>query len=99
MMSSQEYQPPIYQVPKRPSQQLRVALDCLDNFKHWDFDALSKQFTSDFTQQILPASLGSPRRTTNEYIEYLHNFRDSLKGAPLEVRSSQTLVSSSFLAS
>ena len=98
-MSSQEYQPPINHIPNRPSQQLKVVLDFLDTIKRWDFDALSKQFTSDFAQQILPASLGSPRRTKNEYIEYLHTFRDSLNGAPLEVGNCQTLVSPSFLAS
>jgi hypothetical protein len=47
-MSSQEYQPPIYHIPNRPSQQLKVVLDFLDNIKRWDSDALSKQLTSDF---------------------------------------------------
>jgi hypothetical protein len=98
-MSSQEYQPPIYQIPNHPSQQLKVVLDHFNNLKRWDFDALSKLSTSDFTQQILPASLASSRRTKNEYIEYLHDLRDSLNGAPLEVRNAQTLVSPSFQAS
>jgi hypothetical protein len=49
-MSSQEYQPPIYQMPSHPSQQLKVVLDYLDNLKRWDFDALNKVPTSDFTQ-------------------------------------------------
>ena len=92
-MSSQEYQPPIYQIPCHPSQQLRVVLDYLDSFKRWDLDALSKLCASDFIQQILPASLGSSPRTKNDYIvEYLHNLRDALNGAPQEVRNSQTLV-------
>jgi hypothetical protein len=98
-MSSQEYQPPIYQIPNHPSQQLKVVLDHFNNLKRWDFDALSKLSTSDFTQQILPASLASSRRTKNEYIEYLHDLRDSLNGVPLEVRNAQTLVSPSFQAS
>jgi hypothetical protein len=92
-MSSQEYQPPIYQIPNHPSQQLRVVLDHFDGLKCWDFDALSKLYASDFTQQILPASLGSSPRTKDEYIEFLHKLRDALNGAPLEVRNGQTLVS------
>ncbi|KAN0114172.1 hypothetical protein V8E52_006970 [Russula decolorans] len=84
-MSSQEYQPPIYQIPNHTSQQLKVVLDFLDILKRWDFDALDKLWTSDFTQQILPTSLGSSPRTKSEYIEYLHNFRDSLNGAALEI--------------
>jgi hypothetical protein len=98
-MSSQEYQPSIYTIPNHPSRQLKVVLDYLDNLKRWDFDAAGKQFASDFTQQILPASLGSSPRTRDEYIEYLHNFRDSLNGAPLEVRNGPDLVSPSFRAS
>jgi len=98
-MSSQEYQLPIYQIPNDPSQQLQVVLDYLDNLKRWDFDALHKLCTSDFTQQVLPASLGLAPRTKNECTEYLHTFRDSLNGAPLEVRNGQTLVSPSFQAS
>jgi hypothetical protein len=97
-MSSQECRPPIYQIPNCPSQQLKVVLDYLDNLKRWDFDALDKLSTSDFTQQILPASLGLSPRTKNECTEYLHTFRDSLNSAPLEVRNaqSQTLVSPRF---
>jgi hypothetical protein len=98
-MSWQEYQPPIYQIPNHPSQQLKVVLNHFNNLNRWDFDALSKLSTSDFTQQILPASLGSSRRTKNEYVEYLHDLRDALNGAPLEVRNGQTLVSPSFQAS
>jgi hypothetical protein len=92
-MSSQEYQHPIYQIPNDPSQQLKVVLEYLDNLKRWDFDALNKLSTSDFTQQILPSSLGLLPRTKNECTEYLHTFRDSLNSAPLEVRNAQTLVS------
>ena len=86
-MSSQKYQyrPPIYQIPNHPYQRLKAVLDYLDNLKRWDFDALSKQFTSHFTLQILPASLRLSPRTKNEYIESLHTLRDSLNGAPLEV--------------
>ena len=84
-MSLQEYQPPIYQIPNHPSQRLKVVLDYLDNVKRWDFDALSKQFTPDFTLQILPASLRLSPRTKSQYIESLHTLRDSLNGAPLEV--------------
>ena len=98
-MSSQEHQPPIYQIPSHTSQQLKVALEFFDILKRWDFDALDKLWTSDFTQQLLPASLGSPPHTKSEYIEYLHNFRDSLNGAPLEVSNDRTLVSRSVRAS
>ena len=98
-MSSQEYQPPIYQIPKHPSQQLKVVLDYLDSFKRWDFDALGKLCTSDFTQQILPASLGLPPRAKNECTESLYALRDALNGAPLEVRNAHTLVSPPFRAS
>ena len=70
-MSSQKYhyRPPIYQIPNHPSQRLKAVLDYLDNLKRWDFDAVSKQFTSDFTLQILPASMGLSPRTKSEYIE------------------------------
>ena len=84
-MSSQEYQPPIYQIRNHPSQRLKVVLDYLDNIQRWDFGALSNQFTSHFTLQILPASLHFSPRTVCEYIESLHTLRDSLNGAPLEV--------------
>ena len=84
-MSSQEDQPQIYQIPNHPSQRLKVVLDYLDNVKRWDFNALSNQFTSDFTLQILPASLRLSPRTKSQYIESLHTLRDSLNGAPLEV--------------
>ena len=96
---SQKYQPPVYQIPKHPSKQLKVVLNYFESLKCWDFDALSKLSTSDFTQQTLPASLGLPTRTKNEDIEFLHTLRDSLNGAPLEVRNAQTLVSPSFRAS
>jgi hypothetical protein len=79
------YQPPIYQIPNHPSQQLKVVLDYIDNIKRWDFDALSKLSTSDFTQRIFPASLGLSPSTKNECIENLHTLRDSLKGGTLEV--------------
>jgi hypothetical protein len=92
-MSSQEYQPQIYQIPNHSSQQLKVVLDYFDNLKRWDFDALGKLSTSDFTQQTLPASLGLSPRTKSEYIGYLHTFRDSLNGAPLEVSNARPLVS------
>lgn len=98
-MSSQEYQAPIYQIPSHPSQQLKGVLSHFDNLKRWDFDALSKLYTSNFTQQILPASLGSSLRTKSEYIDYLHDLQDSLNGAPMEVCNGQTLVSPSFRAS
>jgi hypothetical protein len=84
-MSSQEHQPPIYHIPNHPSRQLKVVLDYFDSIKRWDFDALSKLFTSDFTQHVLPMSLGSSPRTKNEYIEYIHTLRESLKGGPLKV--------------
>jgi hypothetical protein len=83
-MSSQkhQYRPPDLPDPKPPSRQLKVVLDYLDNVKRWDFDALSKQFTSHFTLQILPASLHLSPRTNSEYIDSL---RDPLNGAPLAV--------------
>ncbi|KAF8489527.1 hypothetical protein F5888DRAFT_1638531 [Russula emetica] len=84
-MSSQKYQPQIYQIPSHPSQRLKVVLDYFDNLKRWDFDALSKLSTSNFTQQTLPATLGLSPRSKSEDIEFLHSFRDSLKGAPLEI--------------
>src|ERR1700733_9608014 len=96
MSSPQVYRPPAYQIPNHPSQQLKVVLDYFDHLKRWDFDALSKLFTSDFTQQILPASLGLSPRTKSEYIEILHTLRNSLNGAPIEVRTAHTLVSMSF---
>jgi hypothetical protein len=80
-----------------PSQRSKVVLDYLGNLKRWDFDALDKLSTSDFTQQILPASFGLSPHTKNECTEYLHTFRDPLNNTPLEVRTNaQTLVSPSF---
>ena len=55
--------------PEPPSQPLKVMLDYLDNVKRWDFDVPSKQFTSDFTLQILPASLRLSPRTKSEYMK------------------------------
>lgn len=89
-MSSQKYQPPIYKVPSDPSKRLKVVLHYFDVLKRWDFDALSKLSTSNFTQQTLPATLGLSPRSKSEDIEFLHSFRDSLKGAPLEVGNPQT---------
>lgn len=74
----------------------KVVLDYLDNLKRCDFDAFSKLSTSYFIQQTWPTPLGLSARTKNEDIENLHTFRGSLNGAPLEVRSAQTLVSPSF---
>ncbi|KAF8504875.1 hypothetical protein F5888DRAFT_799734 [Russula emetica] len=84
-MSSQEYQPPIFRIPSQPSGQLKVVLDYFNCLKTWDLETLSKLSTSGFTQATLPASLGVPVRSKSEDIEFLHTFRDSLKGAPLEV--------------
>jgi hypothetical protein len=56
-MSSQKYQPQIYQIPSHPSGQLKVVLGYFDKLKSWDFDELNKLSTSDFTQQTFPASL------------------------------------------
>jgi hypothetical protein len=84
-MSSQKIQPPVYQVPQHPSDQLKVVLDYFERLKHWDFDGLCKLSTSDFIQQTLPASLGLAARTKSEDIEFLHTFRDSLNSAQLQV--------------
>ena len=82
---SQKCQPPIYQIPNHTSHPLKVVLDYLDDVKRWDFDALSKQFTSHFTLQTLPASLRLSPRTNSKYIQSLHTLWHSLNGAPLEV--------------
>jgi hypothetical protein len=76
-----------YQRPHRPSDQMKVVLEYFDKLKVWDFDGISKLSTPGFTQQTLPKSLGLPERTKEEDIAFLHEFRDSLKGAPLEVCS------------
>ena len=81
-----KYQPPVYQIPSQPSDKLKVVLDYFDCLKTWDLEALSQLSTPGFTQATLPASLGLPVRSKSEDIEFLHGFRDSLKGAPLEVR-------------
>jgi hypothetical protein len=82
-----DYKPPIYQIPSKPSRQLKVVLDYFNLLKTWDLETLPQLSTSDFTQATLPASLGLPVRTKEEDIDFLHSFRDSLKGAPLEVRN------------
>ncbi len=84
-MSSTKYNPPTYPIPSKPSPQLKVVLDYFDCLKKWDLETLSQLSTSYFTQVTLPASLGIPARSKNEDIEFLHKFRDDLKGAPLEV--------------
>lgn len=89
MMSSQKDKHPIYQRPRHPSDQLKVVLDYLDYLKYWDIDGLDKITTSDFTQQTFPDSLNIPKRSKKEDFEYLRSFRDSLNGAPLEVRDTQ----------
>ena len=68
-MSSQGYQPPIYQILNHPSQQLKAVLDYTGNVKCWDFDVLRKQFTSHVTLQIFSASLRLSPRTKSQYIE------------------------------
>jgi ketosteroid isomerase-like protein len=88
-MSLQKNQRPIYQRPRHPSDQLSVVFDYLDYLKRWDIDALDKLFTSDFTQQTFPESLGIPSRNRREYLECLPTLRDSLNGVPLEVRDTQ----------
>jgi hypothetical protein len=84
---SPPYHPPIYEVPRCPSDHLKVVLDYFEKLKKWDFDELSKLSTPNFTQQTLPASLGVATRTKSEDIAFLHDFRDALKGAPLEVNT------------
>jgi hypothetical protein len=87
-MSSPKYEPPSYEIPAKPSEQLAVVLDYFNCLKIWDLKTLSQLSTPtpDFTQVTLPASLAIPARSKSEDIEFLHKFRDSLKGAPLDVR-------------
>jgi hypothetical protein len=80
-----DYKPPIYQISSEPSRQLKVVLDYFNLLKTWDLEALPQLSAPHFTQATLPASLGLPVRTKEEDIDFLHSFRDSLKGAPLEV--------------
>ena len=70
---------------KPPLSTIESRARLLGYLKHWDFDALSNQFTSDFTLQILSVSLYLSPRTNSEYIESLHTLRDSLNGTPREV--------------
>jgi hypothetical protein len=84
-MMSPKYEPPVYQIPPNPSRQLKVVLDYFNFLKTWDLETLSQLSTPYFTQVTLPASLGVPIRSKSEDIEFLHHFRDSLKGVPLEV--------------
>jgi hypothetical protein len=85
-MSSPKYQLPVYQIPSKPSRQLKVVLDYFNYLKIWDLETLSQLTTPSLIQVTLPESLGVPARNKSEDIEFLHTFRDSLKGAPLEVR-------------
>lgn len=82
---SSEYKPPVWSKPPKPSPQLKVVLDYFDCLSKWDLETLSQLSTPSFTQVTLPASLHIAARTKKEDIEFLHQFRDSLKGAPLEV--------------
>jgi hypothetical protein len=82
-----DYKPPIYQIPSKPSRQLKVVLDYFNSLKTWDLETLAQLSTPNFSQATLPASLGIPVRTKEEDIAFLHTFRDSLKSAPLEVCS------------
>jgi hypothetical protein len=82
---SSEYKLPIWPKPPKPSPELKVVLDYFNCLSKWDLETLSQLSTSYFTQVTLPASLHIAARTKQEDIEFLHQFRDSLKGAPLEV--------------
>ena len=82
--------PRVYQLPPKPSRQLRVALDYFNFLKVWDLEALSQLSAPYFTQVTLPASLGVPVRNKKENFQFLYSFRDSLMGAPLEVCSIRT---------
>ncbi|KAH9994301.1 hypothetical protein BJV77DRAFT_995991, partial [Russula vinacea] len=82
---SPKYEPPVYQIPPNPSRQLKVVLDYFNFLKNWDLETLSQLSTPYFTQVTLPASMGVPIRSKSEDIEFLHHFRDSLKGVPLEL--------------
>jgi hypothetical protein len=86
---SSEYKPPVWPRPPEPSPQLKVVLDYLDYLSKWDLETLSQLSTSYFTQVTLPASLHIPARSKKEDIESLHQFRDSLKAAHLEVGNRQ----------
>ena len=83
--------PLVYEIPPKPSRQLKVVIDYFNFLKLWDLEALSQLSTPYFTQVTLPASLGVPVRNKTENIEFLRSFRDSLMCSPLEVCSIQTL--------
>jgi hypothetical protein len=91
---SSEYQLPIWPKPPKPSPQLKVVLDYFDCLSKWDLETLSQYSTSYFTQETLPASLHIAARTKKEDIEFLHQFRDSLNGAHLEVCASTAIPAS-----
>jgi hypothetical protein len=74
-----------YQLPPDPSPQLQVVLDYFKYLSRWDFDKLSSLSSPRFTQETLPASLGTPSRTNSKDIAFLKEIRDSLKSAPLQV--------------
>lgn len=82
--------PRVYQIPPKPSRQLRVVLDYFNFLKIWDLDALNQLSAPYFTQVTLPASLGVPVRNKRENIQFLLSFRDSLIGTPLEMCSIRT---------
>ena len=82
---SPNYTQPVWPRPPNPSPQLKVVLDYFDCLSKWDLETLSQLSTSYFTQATLPATLNIAARTKKEDIEFLHQFRDSLNGAPLEV--------------
>jgi hypothetical protein len=84
-MSSLNHQHQIYQIPHQPSPQLKVVLDYFDCLKTWDFERIAKLSAPYYTQKTLPATLSVPGRSKSEDIDNLHNLRDLLKGAPLEV--------------
>ncbi|KAI0291313.1 hypothetical protein BC826DRAFT_487126 [Russula brevipes] len=85
-MSPPKYEPPSYKIPPKPSKQLAVVLDYFNCLTNWDFKTLSQLSTPEFTQVTLPASLAVPARSKSEDLEFLHKFRDSLKGVPLDIR-------------
>ena len=84
-MSSLNHQQQIYQIPNDPSPQLKAVIDYFDCLKTWDFEKITELSTPYFTQKTLPASLSVPARGKSEDISNLHDLRDLLKGAPLEV--------------
>ncbi|TFK65000.1 hypothetical protein BDN72DRAFT_846132 [Pluteus cervinus] len=56
------------------SPQRQAVLDWLEGFNKWDADAIAAPMSDEsFEHQLLPTSLNRPRRSKQEFVDYIRN--------------------------